>query len=225
MCGRFALNVSAEDLSQLFHVEGPPSLPRRYNVAPTQEVVALRRLPEAAGPEYALLRWGLVPSWAKDPSIGARMINARSETVAEKPSFRTAMKRRRCLVAASGFYEWQKTDGQKQPWLIHRRDGRPFAMAGLWESWSDPAGSAIESVAILTTSPNGVMEPLHDRMPVILAEADFERWLDPATMTADPVLPLLRPCPDDWLARHRVSRRVNNPRNDDAACIEPVPDA
>jgi putative SOS response-associated peptidase YedK len=167
-------------------------------------------------------RWGLVPSWAKDPSFGARTINARSETAAEKPAFRAAMRSRRCLVPVDGFYEWTAAeDGGRQPWHVRRRDGTPFALAGLYEHWG--AGErTIESFTILTTEANEVLRPLHDRMPVVVAPADFAAWLDPETKDAGRVKPLLRPAPPEAMEAVRVSRWVNDARHDDARCVVPA---
>jgi putative SOS response-associated peptidase YedK len=167
----------------------------------------------------SLMRWGLIPHWADDPKIGYRLINARADTVATKPSFRSAFKQRRCLIAADGFYEWQKRDGAKQPYLIRRADGEPFAFAGLWEHWHG-ADQEIESCTIITTDANDLMRPIHDRMPVILAPADYDRWLDPAVQKADLLQTLLRPLAEGALTAILVSTRVNNPKNDDAKCVE-----
>ena len=146
--------------------------------------------------QFVLLHWGLVPSWAKDPAIGNRMINARAETVADKPSFRRALRRRRCLIVADGFYEWQKVGKRRQPMFIHMRDDRPLAFAGLWEAWEGADHSALESCTILTTAANDLVRPIHDRMPVIVAPEDYGRWLDPAVQKPEPILPLLRPLPE-----------------------------
>ena len=155
--------------------------------------------PQQAAPQrqFVLLHWGLVPSWADDPAIGNRMINARAETAADKPSFRTALRRRRCLVVADGFYEWQKLGKRRQPMFIHMRDDRPLAFAGLWESWEGADHSALESCTILTTAANDLVRPIHDRMPVIVAPEDYGRWLDPAVQKPEPILPLLRPYPSE----------------------------
>jgi putative SOS response-associated peptidase YedK len=175
--------------------------------------------------ECVPVRWGLIPSWAKDPNIGNKMINARAETVAEKPAFREALARSRCLVPADGYYEWQREGrmGQrKQPFYICLRDGRPFAFAGLWERWAGPDGTIIESCAILTTEPNESLKDIHDRMPVILAQADYDQWLDPAVRQAQLLQPLLRPYPPEDMIACAVSLRVNDPGHDDVACIAPV---
>ena len=225
MCGRFSLTTAPEAMRALFDYENFPNLAPRYNIAPTQEVAAVRRAADSAPRELAMLRWGLVPRWAKDISIGARMINARAETVAEKPAFRDAFKKRRCLVPADGFYEWRIEDGKKQPFRIGMKGGAPFAFAGLWESWSPPdgaAGATVESVTIITTAANDRLRPIHPRMPVILDAADYGKWLDADGVDGAATRALLRPYPAQPMAFYRVDPRVNNARNDDAACIEPL---
>lgn len=218
MCGRFTLQSPADALLDLFGVIDAAPLPPRYNVAPTQVVPALRA--PRGEPELTLLRWGLIPFFARDAKMGARMINARSETVAEKPAYRAAFKRRRCLVPADGFIEWAKTrSGKKQPFHFTRADGRPFAFAGLWERWAPPEGPAVESCTILTTSPNALVAEVHDRMPVILEAEDFDLWLDPGVEAAESLAPLLTAVDDDVLTKRAVSRRVSNARHDDAACL------
>ena len=226
MCGRFTLRTPAHRLAEAFGVSELPNLAARYNIAPTQGVAAVRCSDDGAR-RLAMLRWGLIPSWAREAAIGSRLINARAESVAEKPSFRSAFRKRRCLIAADGFYEWQKVaGGPKQPWLIGRADGEVFAFAGLWESWRDPqgdllAGTAIETCTIITTDANALVAPIHHRMPVILAPDAWKTWLDPET-GADDLQTLLRPCPADQMATHRVSRIVNNARNEDPACVDRV---
>src|SRR5262245_35107324 len=175
MCGRFTLATSRAQLADLFRLAGGPELPLRYNIAPTQPVPVVRAAGD--GRALALARWGLIPRWATDPAIGNRLINARSETVAEKPSFRDAFRKRRCLIPATGFYEWAKTAGGKQPYHFRLLDGRPFAFAGLWERW-DRGGEPVESCTILTTAANAVVRPVHERMPVILPAEAFAAWLD-----------------------------------------------
>ncbi len=226
MCGRYLITSSLEAIRRVFDVLESPNLRARYNVAPTQQVPVVR--PGEAGRELVQMRWGLVPSWAKDLSIGARMINARAETVAEKPAFRAAFRRRRCLLPADGFYEWQRTpDGQKQPYLIGLEQDEPFAFAGLWEIWKDSAGTAVESCTIITTTANQRLSAIHHRMPVILAQADFEAWLsaDGLSPGADggvTIHALLRPFPDRAIRTYPVSRYVNHVRNDDPKCLEPA---
>ena len=169
-----------------------------------------------------MLRWGLIPSWAKDPKIGNQCINAKAETVSEKPSFRSAFKKRRCLVIATGFYEWQVQEHAKQPMWIGRRDKRPFAFAGLWEHWQPAEGDVIESCTIITTEPNELMSPIHNRMPVILVPASYDQWLDPTFQHIEPLNALLRPYPSEELTAYPVSTLVNNPRHDVPQCLEPV---
>jgi putative SOS response-associated peptidase YedK len=225
MCGRFTLRAPASTIAEAFQVFDLQSLKPRFNVAPTQQVAAVRLSPEGGRRELAWLKWGLVPFWAKDPAIGNRMINARAESVAEKPAFRGALRHRRCLVLADGFYEWQRTGGRKQPYFIRLRDGRPFAFAGLWESWEGKTATGtvlLQSCTLLTTGPNKLMEPIHDRMPVILPPAEYDRWLDPAIQDPDQLVPLLRPYPADAMLAVPVSAHVNNPKNDDARCIAPA---
>ena len=190
-----------------------------YNVAPTQEVPAVVAGNGGGERRLEMLRWGLIPSWADDPGIGARMINARSETVAEKPSFRRAFKERRCLIPADGFYEWQKTNGGKQPYYLRMKSGRPFAFAGLWESWKGD-GNEIRSCTILTTNPNDVAGEIHNRRPVILPPEGYEVWLDPDVRETDQLLSLLAPYPPGDMEAYPVSRRVSSPSNNEPSCVE-----
>ncbi len=223
MCGRFTLRTPAYKLAEAFGVEVRANLAARYNIAPSQDVAVLRTGPDNQR-ELAILRWGLVPGWAKDPAMGNRMINARAETVAEKPAFRAAFRQRRCLIPADGFYEWQKApDGSKQPYLIARPDGEPFVMAGLWERWAPAGEEPLETCTIITTEANDTLAPIHHRMPVIVTTVDHDAWLDPAPPSAEALTNLLRPAPDDDLAPLAVDRHVNNARDDDPACIEPAP--
>jgi putative SOS response-associated peptidase YedK len=220
MCGRYTLTTSVEALAEEFGLTGPlPEVSPSYNVAPTQEVAAV--LVEDGERRLRMLRWGLVPSWAKDPEIGSRMINARSETAPEKPSFRKAFRERRCLIPADGFYEWQKTNNGKQPFYIRMEDGSPFAFAGLWESWGGD-GEEIRSCAILTTDPNELLAPIHDRMPAILHPEDYGQWLDPDVREVDLLSSLLLSYPEDTMEAYPVSRRVNSPANDEPSCVEPA---
>lgn len=221
MCGRFALFLPGESIAEQFQLAQTPTLFPRYNIAPTQPVVAVRLNAQLPERELALFHWGLIPSWAKDGKLSARMINARAETAPEKPAFRTAFKRRRCLIPASGFYEWQKIEGTKQPMFIHAPDDGLLALAGLWEIWHSPAGDMIESCTILTTEPNELMAPIHNRMPVIIEPADYELWLDPGPRPND-ARHLLRPYPTQKMRAYPVSTYVNSPRNDDARCISPL---
>ncbi len=203
-------------------VVGGVDLPQRFNIAPTQDVAAVRHSNEADQRELVMLRWGLIPSWAKDTKIGNQTINARAETVAEKPSFRSAFTKRRCLILTDGFYEWQKlAGGKKQPYFIHRRDDEPFAFAGLWESWKGE-GEVVQSCTIITTTPNELMKPLHDRMPVILTADDFPTWLDTEFKDKAALKELLRPCDPNLLEAFPVSVLVNNPRNESPKCLERI---
>lgn len=224
MCGRFRLSVDKEELEQAFGIKAPPHYAPRYNIAPTQPVLAVRRSEGRSGREGVLLHWGLVPGWAKDPAIGNRLINARAETAHEKPAFRTAFRRRRCLVPADGFYEWAKAPAGKQPFHIGREDGRVFAFAGLWEHWMGPDGSEIDSCAILTTAANETMRPIHHRMPVVLAPGDYDVWLDRAEERRDGLAALLAPRPWPDFVAWPVSTYVNAPRNEGPRCAQPVTD-
>jgi putative SOS response-associated peptidase YedK len=221
MCGRFTLTVSARVLGELFDVPEPAGLSPRYNIAPTQQVLVARTV--EAGRELAGVRWGLVPHWADDPSIGNRMINARGETVATKPAFRSAVKHRRCLIPADGFYEWKRVGAGKQPHLIRFADRRTFVFAGLWERWQPRDGGApVDSCTIVTTTPNVLLRDIHDRMPVILPTAAFGDWLLPEPLELPRLEELLRPFPPDEMEAVPVSRRVNSPANDDPSCIDPL---
>jgi len=227
MCGRFTLRAPASLVAEQFALFDAPPFEPRYNIAPTQPVAVVRRAGvEASIPrELVWLRWGLVPSWAQDPAIGNRLINARAETAAEKPAFRAAMRRRRCLVVADGFYEWQRTGSRKQPYFIHKRDDRPFAFAGLWESWEGADHSALETCTILTTDANELMRPIHDRMPVIISPDDYGRWLDQAIERPEQLADLLRPYAAVDLTAYAVSPYVNSPARDDPRCVEPAASA
>jgi putative SOS response-associated peptidase YedK len=221
MCGRFTLTATPEALHQLFPLfEGIDWSPH-YNIAPSQNVLAVRLGPDNGQPEAVRLRWGLVPGWADDAKIGYRLINARVETVRTKPAFRSAFKQRHCLILADGFFEWQKLEGKKQPYHIHLRDGRPFAFAGLWERW-DKGEQPIESCTILTTEANTTVRPIHERMPVILDPSGHVDWLNAAAAHGEDALDVLRPCPAEQLTAVAVGSRVNSPRNNDAECLKPV---
>ena len=219
MCGRFTLKSSRKVLAELLGVRDVPALPPRYNIAPSQEVLAVRLDRAGVERELSLLHWGLIPSWAKEPGIGNSLINARAETVAEKPSFRSAFRKRRCLVVADGFYEWKRENG-KMPYYFQLKDEGPFAFAGLWDKW-EKGEEPVESCTLITTEANGVVGPVHDRMPVILKPEDYARWLDPDEQRPEALKPLLVPLPDDWMDAHPVSKLVNNPRNESPRCIEP----
>ena len=221
MCGRFSLRTTLDEVGRNFEAaaQAIEDWVPRYNIAPTQDVVAAR--PTGSGRELVLLHWGLIPSWSDGPSGGGRFINARAESAHIKPTFRDAFWNRRCLIGADGFYEWRSLDGVKQPYYIRRVDARPFAFAGLWERWTRGTKDAIESCTILTTRPNAVVEPLHDRMPVILSPSDYGRWLDPMIADLDELREMFEPLPADELTAYPVSRLVNDPANDSPACIDP----
>ena len=220
MCGRFALVATGEEVAEHYQLPEVPYVVPRYNIAPTQPVAAVR-LNGAGEREFTFFQWGLIPSWAKDPSMGSRMINARSETAAEKPAFRAAFKRRRCLLPATGFFEWRATNGRKQPMYIHEATGSLVSLAGLWEIWQSPDGGLLETCTILTTDPNALMEPIHNRMPVILDPLDYSMWLAPDT-PADQLHHLLRPYDAERLAAYPVSTAVNKPQNDSEDVITPA---
>ncbi len=214
MCGRFCLAVTTEELAEYFGLTAVPDFPARYNIAPSQPIAVILRTNNEPERHFRLMRWGLIPAWAKDPAIGDRLINARAETVAEKPSFRTAFKRRRCLIPASGFFEWQKTKAGKQPFYFRPQSGSLFAIAGLWESWQD-----IETCTILTTAANELLQPIHERMPVILKPEDYDQWLDWQIQDTETLQALLQPFPADQMLAYPVSKRVNNAAIDDIECI------
>lgn len=212
MCGRFALTAPASTIAEIFQIDVLPDVLPRYNVAPSQSIAAI--VAEDGIRKMTTFRWGLIPSWAKDPKIAYKMINARSETAASKPSFRSAFKRRRCLILADGFYEWtRKSKTEKIPHLIQTDQGTPFAMAGLWERWVSPEGDEILSASILTTGPNALMEPIHNRMPVILPDDAWDPWLDPKTDSAV-LQELMVPYPADRMQERTVTQRVNNARHE-----------
>lgn len=225
MCGRYTLASPVGVVADLFAIDpgnAPAALTPRYNVAPTQAAPVVR-ITRPGGPRtLELLRWGLIPSWAKEAAIGNRLINARGETLAEKPAYKWSFKKKRCLVAVDGFYEWKPEGKAKQPFLIHREDGRPFAFAGLWSSWKSPEGETIDTFAIVTTSPNGLLEPIHNRMPVILAPESFDLWLDPKVEDTERLQALLTAAPEAGFTAVPVSRAVNNPGHDSPDCIEPL---
>lgn len=220
MCGRFTLRANVEVIAQQFSLFELPELHPRFNVAPTQPVLAIRCVDAQRTAE--MLHWGLVPPWASDPRVGTRMINARIETVAEKPAFRAAVRRRRCLVVADGFYEWQASGRAKQPFFIRRSDDQPFGIAGIWECWEGAGHSYLESVCLLTRAANSLVAPIHDRMPVMVDQADYEEWLDPTCEDARKALALCLKAPPGVLVATPVSTIVNRPENDRAECILPL---
>lgn len=221
MCGRFTLRTSPAQLVEIFQLLREPVFKPRYNIAPTQPIAVVRQ--SETSRELSLLHWGLIPSWSKDPKMGARMINARSDTVATKPSFRAAFKRRRCLIAADGFYEWKKLDAKnKQPMYIRLKSDEPFAFAGLWEAWHGGDGTEIESCTIITTDANDLLREVHDRMPVILPEEAYGTWLNPKESDAETLQALLVPYAPDEMTFFPISTLVNSPRNDSPECIKPA---
>jgi putative SOS response-associated peptidase YedK len=231
MCGRYSITSPPEAIQRVFQVPELPNLPARYNVAPTQDVPVVRVGGDSDGPQadggrhLVQLRWGLVPFWADDAAIGAKMINARAESAAEKPAFRAAFRRRRCLVVADGFYEWKSPEregARKQPYRIQLKSGEPFGFAGLWERWTDPADQRVlETCTILTTEANVSLKDIHPRMPVMLSPDAFDRWLDPEA-DLETVQGLLAPYPDNALTAYPISTRVNAVRNDDPSILEPL---
>lgn len=220
MCGRFSNRTSEEKIKKEFKVEEVPYFEARYNIAPTQKILGIRQ--ESGEREATTFKWGLVPSWAKDTSMGARLINARSETVAEKPAFRAPFKHRRCIVPADGYYEWQKTVERKQPYYFTMRGERPFGFAGLWDRWKNPEGEVLETCTILTTEANETASDIHDRMPVILSASDYDLWLDEDVRKLDLLKEMLRPYPSEEMITYQVSTLVNNVRVDRAELIEQV---
>ena len=222
MCGRFTLTADPDQLRQVFPwLNIPIDIEPRYNVAPSQPVAVI---PNDGNNRLDFYKWGLVPSWSKDPKIGNRMINARAETVHEKPSFRSAFRRRRCLIPANGFYEWKREEGSnvKTPMYVTMKSGQPFAFAGLWEIWQSPEGGELPTCTIITTRPNIFMEDIHNRMPVILPVDGYELWLDPGEPDLEQLKTLLQPYPSEEMMAFPVSRVVNNPANDTEACIQPI---
>jgi putative SOS response-associated peptidase YedK len=219
MCGRFTLRTSPQKVADQFDLADVPAFSPRFNVAPTQQVLAVRLKDGARCP--AFLRWGLIPSWAKDTKIGNSLINARADGVADKPSFRSAFKRGRCLVVADGFYEWRKDGKAKQPFFIRMKDDRPFAFAGLSEHWSK-GEKPIDSASLITTEPNPLMATIHDRMPVILPKEYWDLWLDPEFQSKEKLLSLLQPYPTDEMVATPVSTLVNSPKNENPECVVPI---
>ena len=221
MCGRFTLTIDVADLQDAFpQFSFPSQYTPHYNIAPTQPVLVIPNDGKSAADFFI---WGLVPSWAKDPTIGARLINARAETLTEKPSFRGSFKYRRCIIPADGFYEWKSQPGTKikVPYFIHLKPCQPFAFAGLWDEWQSPDGSRIRSCTIITTQPNALMATLHDRMPVLLPNDGYTQWLDPSPGTLADLQRLLTPFPAEKMDIYPVSSLVNNPTNDSFECTMP----
>lgn len=225
MCGRYTLRFPAAAVSVLFHeleAVDADALTARFNIAPSQPVLAVRAHPHTGRMETVHLRWGLVPPWADDVNIGYKLINARGETLAEKNAFKHAFRRRRCVLPADGFYEWLATPEGKQPYYITLEDGQPFGLAGLWEHWQDPHGNELESCTIITTRPNRLVSKLHDRMPVILPEAALRQWVDPGFEDVAALEPMLEPYPAEQMRMHPVSKRVNRVAEDSPRLVEPI---
>ena len=221
MCGRYALKTSVPEIARILGAGAKVEFAPSYNVAPSR-MVPVCRVSVDGDRELALLRWGLVPHWAKEVNDRYRMINARAETVDKKPAFRTPFRRRRCLVPADGYFEWKAEPQRKQPYFIHRNDGMPLFLAGLWDRWEKSNDGPLDSFSIVTTSASERLVAIHDRMPVIIREADRRTWLDPEMDDSDQLLPLLDPDPGIELSLTPVSTYVNNPRHDDARCLQPV---
>ncbi len=220
MCGRYVITSAPEAIRALFRYAEQPNFPARYNVAPTQPVPIVRF--EQGARSFALVRWGLIPPWVKDPRTFALLINARGETVNEKPAFRNAMRRRRCLFPADGFYEWQAGGAHKRPYFIRPRSGGPVAFAGLWETWMGPNGEEVETACIVTTAANRSLAPIHDRMPVVIAPEAFDLWLDGANVDGATAAALIVPAPESLFDAYEVSTAVNRTANDSPTLIEPV---
>lgn len=222
MCGRFTQTQPAQAIASAFQLTEVPPLTPRYNIAPTQSVATVIQTQPQQQRQFKMLQWGLIPSWAKDPKMGAKLINARAETVSEKPAFRSAFRKRRCLVVADGFYEWQQQESKqpKQPFYCRLKEGRPFAFAGLWDCWQGGNGETIESCTILTTEPNELMRPIHNRMPVILDSGDFDLWLAPDVNTLEVLQPLLHPYPTEEMIAYPVTTTVNKASHDSELCIK-----
>lgn len=219
MCGRFAATLAPEIYRQAFGYQEAPNFPPRYNIAPTQPISIVT---ESAGVRrHQLVRWSFLPSWAKDPKTFPVLINARGETVLDKPAFRHAIKRRRCVLLADGFYEWRREGRAKTPFLLRMNDRGPMPLAGLWETWVGPNGEEVDGAAIVTTSANGVVAAIHERMPVILRDGDLDRWLACADVPEKEATTLIRPCPEAWLELTQVGARVNSVAPDDPSLQHP----
>lgn len=222
MCGRFTFAISPELLADIFGISVLEDLSPRYNISPNQRVLIVRR--NGAGNWGSFARWGLIPSWAKDPSIGNRLINARSESVHEKPSFRHAIRYRRCIIPGNGFFEWSNAGGKKQPLYIRMKDDSIMGFAGIWEHWKNPEGETLETCSILTTISNKLIQTIHERMPVILHHEEYNLWLDRKVTDPEKLKPLYQPYPSDLMEMYPVSPLVNSPHNDSPECIEPSND-
>ncbi|NTW60376.1 MAG: SOS response-associated peptidase [Nitrospirae bacterium] len=221
MCGRFELHSAFEIIAQIFGLAGGVSaVPASYNITPGQDIAIITKV--GGNNRLSLCHWGFVPSWCKELSEGYKMINARSETVAEKPSFRQAFSRHRCLVVADGFYEWKNEGGKKKPVYVHLKSGMPFGMVGLYNLWTSPEGEQVCTCTIITTDANESLKPIHDRMPVIAPPDKYDLWLDPGVQEKEKLLQMLKPYPDKELELYEVSTRVNSPKNDSAENIQKI---
>ncbi|HTT47246.1 MAG TPA: SOS response-associated peptidase [Pseudolabrys sp.] len=220
MCGRYTVTASPEVLRALFAYAEQPNFPPRYNIAPTQPIAIVRLVDGKR--QFALVRWGLLPSWVKDPMTFTLLINARGESVVDKPAFRAAMKRRRCLIPADGFYEWQKAGDRKRPFYVHAKSGEPLAFAGLWETWTGPNGEELDTAAIVTTRANKTLGPIHDRMPVIVPPEAFDLWLNSNEVDTTTASALIAPALDGLLEAYEISTAVNRTANDNAKLLEPI---
>jgi putative SOS response-associated peptidase YedK len=221
MCGRFELHSAFEIIAKLFGISGGTfAVPTGYNIAPGQDIAIIVKVGEKS--RLTTCRWGFVPPLGKELNEGYTMINARAETIAEKPSFRQSFSRHRCLIVADGFYEWKNEGGKKRPYYIHRRDGKPFGMAGLYNVWTSPEGEKICTSTIITSDANEILAPIHDRMPVITPPDKIDLWLDPGVQEKEKLLQVLKPYPDNELELYEVSTRVNSPKNDSAENIQKI---
>jgi putative SOS response-associated peptidase YedK len=220
MCGRYTLTASPEALRALLRYSEQPNFPPRYNIAPSQPIAIVRLVDGRR--QFALVRWGFLPSWVKDPKTFSLLINARGESAADKPAFRAAMKRRRCLIPADGFYEWQAVGARKRPFYVHAKSGGPFAFAGLWETWTGPNGEEVDTAAIVTTRANKTLSAIHERMPVIVPPEAFDLWLNTNDVDATTAAALIAPAPDHLLEAHEISSAVNRTANDNPKLLEPV---
>jgi len=226
MCGRFKLSASGAKIVQAFRIASHIDLLPRYNIAPGQDIATIRWQPETKERGLVMLRWGLVPAWAKEAKIGYSLINARAETLTEKPSFREAFRKRRCLIPADGFYEWRQVNAKrKQPYAITMKDSCIFAFAGLWEQWQDKVtGEIIESCTVITTAPNEICAPIHDRMPVILAPQNYAAWLGEESATQDQLTSILKPYPADRMTTYPIAPQIGTAKNDSPLLAEPMAD-
>ncbi|HSA58963.1 MAG TPA: SOS response-associated peptidase [bacterium] len=219
MCGRYTQTAPYPKLADRFGLPSKgPKLKPRYNIAPTQDVPVIVKDPNG-GPHLEIMHWGLVPHWAKDPKVGYKMINARAETLKEKPSFRAPLQSRRCIVPATGFFEWKREGARKTPMYFTAADGEPLGLAGLWETWKTPDGGLLRSFTIITTEANGLLKPIHDRMPVILGREDEAAWMDAGDVSVESLLRMLKPCAEGRLTGYAVGTLVNSPKNDSEACL------